>query len=427
MLELGIKEQAITSVEDYNTKISIKARQSIMIVGAFILRSRIMCIIYIVVTVAPCSFSKRCGSSKDDDKLVHYFTDTAVIPLESYCFVNECTIRIKESRVPLTVINETENWIIATNTTNLFTTFFNGSINNCSSDPYSFPNLFQFDMILYVIHMGIYCVGILVGVANISMHLIFKELRTVSGILIILHCISSISVLLLTGIAVTIYYYQVTTSGEICAIFFHYLFTVTANIYEATRITVLAHFVYTMHRSYKLLGSKENEKSMICKYITFIIGATTVSSTVVILVDVTVNRKAFDTKDGQCINFFDREGMLQLSMSNVLYFVITVLWFLIQVTLLIIALVLYILTTKQCCAASKSRDFRVSIILMAIVDMNIIIFVVLLVINFSVLNTGLIIAVCVVIEQVALFALFGSSSKVMCCSMKEEKVYKLNA
>ena len=38
-----------------------------------------------------------------------------------YCFVNECTIRLKESNVLLSNINKTTDWITATNATDLFT------------------------------------------------------------------------------------------------------------------------------------------------------------------------------------------------------------------------------------------------------------------------------------------------------------------
>ena len=80
---------------------------------------RIMYIIYLTVMALPASsLCKECSSSMDDDK-IYYDNDSVILPLESYCFVNECTIRIKESNVLLNVINITGDWIIATNTTNM--------------------------------------------------------------------------------------------------------------------------------------------------------------------------------------------------------------------------------------------------------------------------------------------------------------------
>ena len=57
--------------------------------------------------VAPGSLCEECGSSMDDDQLYDY-NDSVMIPLGSYCFVNECTIRIEESNVLLNVVNDTK-------------------------------------------------------------------------------------------------------------------------------------------------------------------------------------------------------------------------------------------------------------------------------------------------------------------------------
>ena len=71
-----------------------------------------------------CFISVRgeCGSETEDwsnddieDLPISVSTHTG------YCFVNECTIRIKESNVLLSIINKTADWIIATKIANLFT------------------------------------------------------------------------------------------------------------------------------------------------------------------------------------------------------------------------------------------------------------------------------------------------------------------
>ena len=390
----------------------------IMTMDTFIMR--ILYAIFIIVMVFPGSLCEECGSSVDE----YYYNNSAMIPLESYCFVNECTIRIEESTVLLKVINNIGGWIIATNTTNLFTVLINDSINNCPSGTDDGTDLYQLDTELFVIRNTIYSVSIIAAIANIGMHLIFKELRTVSGILIIILCISLLINLVRGAIRTMLYYYQVNTPTEICAIAFDYLGIFCINIYQASRTAVLAHFAYTMWRTYKLL-SQENERSMLYKYIIFIVGASIVSSAIVITVDSVVSRNVFDAKDGQCIYFFDtpnREGV-QLSMSNVIYFVILLTWLLMHIILIIIGLVLYFLATKQCCAASTSRNLRISTILMAIVDLNTIIFIVNLVLNMSALTGNSIQVAAVGVEQVALFILFGSSNKVMCCSVGKEKSF----
>ena len=377
----------------------------------------VICII-VIVACACGSLCEECGSLMDDDKL-NYYNNSAMIPLESYCFVNESTIRIEESTVLLNVINSTGEWVIATDTTNLFIIFVNDSINDCPSNTDHETDLYQLDTELYVIRMIVSPSGIIAGVANIVMHLIFKELRTVPGILIIFQCVSMITILIINTLRSPFYYHHVNIPAEVCAIIFNYFSVVCTVIYIITRATILAHFSYNMYRSYRLLEKNENKRSLLHKYIIFIAVASAINSIIIITVDVTVDN-SFEMEDGQCDYFFhasDREGMRLTKYSNAIYFVIVVIWFLIQIALGTVGLILYFLATKQCCATSPSRDFRVFIILMAIVDLNTITFIVLLVVNVSTLIGSLIILAIVVTEQVALFILFASSSKVMCCSI----------
>ena len=220
--------------------------------GTFILR--IAHILFIIVMLAPGSLGEECGSFVPDDQLHANYNDSMMIPLESCCFVNECTIRIEESNVLLNVINNTGDWIIATNTTNLFMIFVNDSISTCSSNSDHVTNLYQLDTELYVIRMIISSSGTIAGVANIVMHLMFRELRTVSGILVIFQCASISYVLMISTLRTPLFYHQISTPGELCAMFFDYLCVVCINIYVVTRTTILAHFSYLMYRSYRLLG-----------------------------------------------------------------------------------------------------------------------------------------------------------------------------
>ena len=371
-------------------------------------------VICVTVMVACGSLCEECGSLMDVD-----YNNSVMIPLESYCFVNESTIRIEESTVLLNVINSTGEWVIATDTVNLFMIFVNDSINNCTSNTDHGTDLYHLDTKLYVIRMIVSPSGIIAGVANIVMHLMFKELRTVPGILIIFQCVPIVTILTVSTLRSPFYYHHINTPAEVCAIIFSYLNVVCTNIYMITRATILAHFSYNMYRSYRLLEKNENERSLLYKYIIFIAVASAINSIIIITVDVTVDN-SFEMEDGQCVYFFhasDREGMRLTKHSNVIYFVIIIIWFLIQIELGTVGLILYFLATKQCCAASPSRDFRVFIIFMAIVDLNAITFIVLLVVNVSTLIGGLIIVAIVATEQVALFVLFASSSKVTCCSI----------
>ena len=77
-----------------------------------------------------------------------------MIPLGSHCF--ECRIRVKGFNELLEVINETEGWTIATNTTNLFTVFVNhGSSKYCLSDTSTNTEGYN-DTTWYIIQMAVY-------------------------------------------------------------------------------------------------------------------------------------------------------------------------------------------------------------------------------------------------------------------------------
>ena len=372
-------------------------------------------IIYIIMVLVPGSSCKECESSMDDDKM--YDSDDLVTIMEPYCFVNECTIRIRELRVLLNIINNTGDWIIATNTTNLFTIFANDSItHDCSSD--------QFDTSIYVIQSIIYSIAIIAVLTNVTMHLMFKQLRTIAGILIIILCISLSIILIFDAMHVSIVYHQINIQAEFCAIY-AYLVVISVNIYQTTKISVLVHFVYIMYRSSRLLGVQHNQRSWLCKYITFIIGASAICSSIVITLDVIVNRRGFATKDGHCILFFDTldQSGIQLSMVNVIYFAILLIWLLLKLILAAIGIILYFLTTKQCCITSTSRDSRVFIILAITVDVSMIIFIPLLVTHVSISILMLVLSTFAAIEQVALLVFFASSSKVMCCCTQGRKFY----
>ena len=371
---------------------------------------RVMYMICIMVVI-PGSLCIECSSLMDDS-----YDHGPVIKLqESYCFVNECTIiiRTETSNVLLNIVNNTEGWLLAANATNLFTTFINGNMHSCSYDTKT--NSYQpIDTTLYAIRMIIFSAGIIAAVTNIGIHLVFKELRTVSGILIIILCSTmSIGLAMHAIRTATVFYYQIITQVEVCAVFIYFL-VATLITYEATKTTILAHFVYTMYRSYKALGVQQNGRSLLCRYITFIIGASIVISTIIITVDFVVDRRAFTTNEEKCSSFLGQNVFL--SLSNLLLIVNLLIWLLTQMTLVIFGGVLYTLTTRQCCTAStSSRDLRVSMILTMTVDSCTIVFVILLAMDVSSVISFSVLPAAPAIEQVALLALFTTSSKVKCC------------
>ena len=369
---------------------------------------------YVIVTLLSGSLCKECEPS------MYYNNDPPVMIRDSYnyCFLNECTIIIVESNASLNIINNTGDWIIATNRTNLFTIFTNGSIQNCSSDINENTSQ-RPDVVLYSFEIILYFVVFIAATANVSIHFMYKELRTVSGILIIILCISLHILVTVAIVHAFIIYHQVNIQRDICAIIFSYFdFTICGNIYEATKTIILAHFAYTMYRSYRLLGSLENEKILLCKYIAFIIGIPTIIGAMIITIDVTVSRAAFNRPDGECIPFVyisASEGSKPISV--ILNYVILIIWLFVETLLLTVGLILYFLNTKKCCVTSTSRDFRVLTVLVATVDLNVIVFIIFLFVDFSKVIAILLTAV-TAIQQATLLILFTTSSKVKCCSMK---------
>ena len=382
-------------------------------------------ITYIAISTLAAGHGSSCNVSSQERYAgpgVNFFMDNEddypVTVVESYCFVNECTIRL-ESQVLLNIINNTGDRIIATNTTDLFVIFTNMT-RNCSSD--TTTSSFQPDTALYVVQIMIYLVALTAAVANVGLHLRIKELRTVPGILIIILCISLGSILILDAIHVSLIYFQINIPAKICAAYI-YLSVIGINMYQTTKISILVHFVYTMYRTYKLSEVKHSDRWWIFRYITFITGASAICSSIVIILDVTVNNRGFDGSDERCITFFatsDQDG-IQLTMIDVLYFVILLIWLLLKVILFTVGLVFYFLTSKQCCITSTSRDFRVFIILVLTVDLNVVIFIFLLLIHVSTMIFIVVLSTAAGIELVALLVLFASSSKVMCPWMLKRK------
>ena len=91
-----------------------------------------------------------------------------------YCFVNECTIRLKESNVLLSIINKTTDWITATNTTDLFTLLLVPSSDSyCSLEDPEIGYFIFFVVVSFIIVSS--------SSLNTVLHLTIKELRTTTG------------------------------------------------------------------------------------------------------------------------------------------------------------------------------------------------------------------------------------------------------
>ena len=281
-----------------------------------------------------------------------------------YCSVNDSAIRNKVNRNELfTIINNTEDWLVATNDITKFVIPAT-NISDCEDDVYN-P-----DIVIYAVQTSIYSINFLSATCTIALHLYFKELRTVFGVLITMFCF----VLNVDHIVTFVHNrYQFTNkvnNGDICATFI-YIRGILTFLYHSIKFTILFHFAYLMYNSYRIKSDgKRFNKKLMSKYIIFIISLTTIYTVVVVPYDLTVTRDAFDTEDGYCtINFLD-DGtaviifIVQLSMI-----------FVIELITFGIGILFYFLVSKRFCEL-KSSDIRVCFILVSTAGLNTLFFLV---------------------------------------------------
>ena len=75
-----------------------------------------------------------------------------------------------------------------------------------------------------------------------------------------------------------------------------------------------------MYISYRVVGECKNERSLLCRYITFIIVASTVGATVIITANIITDRNTFDSADRQCAyyyysTFYEDRGQLPVAVN----------------------------------------------------------------------------------------------------------------
>ena len=253
------------------------------------------------------------------------------------------------------------------------------------------------------------------------MHLVYKELRTVSGILIIILCTIIFIGFLIATLRITISYYQIDGPERICSLFYMLYNALARNLYDATKTSVLLHLSYTMYRSYRVMGGRKNERSLLWRYIAFIIVSSTICAAIIIIVQ--ANTDSANMQCGDHFSDYYREAE-QLPIHVIIRFATYLIWLFVQLILIAIILVLYFLTTKQCCATSStSRNFRVSVILIATVDLRIIVLITILVLDIPQHITPFTTLPFIAVKQFALFNLFATSSKVKCFCMGKREQY----
>ena len=279
-----------------------------------------------------------------------------------YCFVDDNTIRIDLiTTTLLNIISCSEDVIMAKavgNNNVIFTAPLNGS--RCMDDNEDD----QLSTTLYIIQMIIYSITILVAIANITLHFVVKDLRTISGILAIILCISVIgSTSMATGSLSIIFANNISVA---CALLINFLYAM-AFVYQAAKLSMLYRFANIMYYSYKSKHNQEkNIKKSVLKYIIFIIGSSIICFFLALATDIGVNGRIYSGLERYCRTEYDYTFLyVTVVYGEMVVFII------LQFITFAIGLTLYFLASKKCCAM-KSTNFRVTMVLVATMGINII-------------------------------------------------------
>ena len=327
----------------------------------------------------------------------------------AYCFVNECTIRIKESNVLLNIINKTTNWIVAINATrNLFT------VPTTSSDSYC--SLEGPKTTFFIFFMVVIFIAVTSSFLNIVLHLAVKELRTIPGIIIVGICGTIIIVFLCAIIlAVFQYVYRINGNSVICAVF-KYSGASIGLTYTMLKATYLFHFAYLMYRSYTLYPYKKESKNLLLLYCVVIATASIICAVLLIVTDNLHEKTGFAMYNGYCADHFRTAGVSDKVLVALLV-IITVM----GIVFFIIAMILYCLATRHFCACgsmTRQGNIRVSITLISAVALGAFLLIILLLAGVAGGSSIISASTSVCVEQIVLLIVFLTSKKI------REKLWK---
>ena len=324
-----------------------------------------------------------------------------------YCFVNQNTIRINDNFTSelQDIVNKTEHVIISTtiNSTVIFIAPSNGA--KCNG-----KKIDSISKGLFIILMVIYVATILVATINIILHLVFKELRTMAGVLVMMLC--SIVIMTTVVLIISLTYGFIKDGSEnstacvVSASMLYYLILV----YQANKVVIQFQFAYLMYKSYQLQSQDTIDKRrLMINFVIFALVSSILCFLSAILIDLAVTGKFYSKRDSLC---FGRQFDLDaVSVFRVVSLAESALFVVLEIIVFSIGLTLYFLVSKSCCK-TISTNFRIAIALATTIGVSIILLTILYAIEVSANNTIPAVSSGTLIEQVFLFILFASSSKV---------------
>ena len=354
------------------------------------------------LTVLLCALCLDSTKGSVEELMNNDTVEMILLNTSQYCFVDDNTIRVDlNTTTLLSIIDSSEDVIMAKaigNDSVIFIAPLNGS--RCMDDNEDG----QLSTTLYIIQMIIYSITILVAIANITLHLVIKDLRTISGVLVIILCISVIiATFIAMGNLSIIYTNNISIA---CAILINSLHQLSF-VYQATKLSILYQFAYVMHQSYKLKYKKEKDiKKSVLRYIIFIIGSSIACFLLALAIDIGVNGRIYSDMKRYCRIEFDYTFLyMTVVYGEFVVFII------LQCITFSVGLTLYFLVSKKC-SVMKSTNFRVIMVLVAIVGINIILLLILIVAKVSFTILIPVVTSGSLAEQLILLIVYLSSKKV---------------
>ena len=327
--------------------------------------------------------------------------NTWILGQSNYCFANNATVRSNRDNTQLTIVNDTGDWlVVGSNAGEQF--ILSANILDCEDDEYK-P-----DIVIYVVQTFINCLTLILAAGTFALHLCFKKLRTVFGMLIMILCF-----IMATGYIVILvqnryqYTHKVNDNNTICAIL-TYIRGALIFVYHSIVVTVFFHFTSLMYKTYKMrLVSSTFDWKLLLKYVMFIISVTTVCAVIIIPYDVTVTRNAFDTAGGYCkIEFEDH-----VTKSFYIYIAALSIAIATQMVIFSLGMILYFLSIKNFCEF-KPINIRVCLALISTSGLNTLLFLISYSLSGSTHIPALLSSVATLVEQLVLFMIFSTSTKV---------------
>ena len=342
-----------------------------------------------------------------------------------YCFVNQNTIRVSDNftRELQNIINKTEHVIISTtiNSTMIFIALSNGS-----SCPSSDEDNNGISKGLFTILMVIFVITILVAIANITIHLVFKEMRTMAGVLVMAMCSVMIMVMIVSIIFLTYSFINDGSEDPTACVVFNSILFYLILMYQESKLIIQFKFAYFMYKSYKIQSQDAIDKRrMMIKFVIFGLMLSMLCFLSAILIDLAVTGQFYSKRDSLCFGrqFVDLENVSVFRVVSIAQFALFVI---IEIIVFSIGLILYFLVNKSCCK-TLSTNFRITIALASTIGVAIILLTILNATETSNKDTIPVVSSGILMEQLLLFLLFVSSSRVRKGLRKIQRVLYLRS